>query len=97
VLRAGAASEMVVFVWPSRGALPPLEVAGELRRIGQPSVPLRLEAAPRVVVDPDGFDRYLLDVVAPQVTPGQYAIHFTFRDPATGSSVSSTTTGLLEP
>jgi VWFA-related protein len=97
VLRAGAASEMIVFVWPSRGALPMLEVAGELRRIGQPSVPVRLEAAPRVVVDPDGFDRYLLDVVAPQVTPGQYAIHFTFRDPATGSSVSSTTTGLLEP
>ena len=96
-VRANAASELCVFVWPSRGGSQTLAVAAALHRAGQPPESLRLESPPRVVTDTDGFDRYLLKVRVPPVSSGEYRLRLELRDPTSGSASSSMTTVFVEP
>jgi len=46
---------------------------------------VRVEGAPRVLPDADGTDRYLVSIVAPDITPGVYTLTLAFKDPATGA------------
>jgi VWFA-related protein len=91
-LAAGKPRELCVFVWPA-GAHP--EVTSELVSIGQ-VLPLRLEGGVRVVGDRDGFDRYLLKVVAPQAPPGEYVLRVTLHPPGGGASARSEARVMLE-
>ena len=91
-LTPGHAREACVFVWRDHTAsTPPLEVTGEISRVGEAALPLRLEGAPRVVTDTDGFDRYVVSVVAPLAAQGAYTLRLRFRDPSTGRTASSET------
>ena len=72
-----------MFVWPARSG-PPLNVTGELASLERPAVPVRIEGAPRVVRDADGFDRYVLTVVPPVAPSGSYLLRLTFGDASTG-------------
>ena len=47
-----------------------------------------------MVSDPDGFDRYLVSVTAPDATPGAYTLRLTFSEPGTGRT-SRTATGVV--
>jgi len=87
-LQAGRASKVCVFVW---GAGERVEVTGEIARVGESARPLRIEGAPRVVPDDDGFERYLLTVMAPEVPPGDYSLLLTFREPGTTRIATSET------
>ena len=82
-LRAGQAREVCVFVWPARSGAA-LEVTGEMASLERPALPVRVEGAPRVVRDADGFDRYVVTMVPPAAPPGSYVLRLTFRDAATG-------------
>jgi hypothetical protein len=95
VLTPRQARDLCVFVWPSRGAAGALEVTGEIQGPGQDPVPLVIPDAPRVVSDPDGFDRYLVSVVAPAAPPGDYVLRLRFREAGGGTSLVSTTTAAL--
>jgi hypothetical protein len=92
-LSAGRPRELCIFVWPSGDRL---EVAGEIERPGTGALPLRVEGVPRVIRDPDGFDRYLLRVVPPQAPAGAYALRVTLREPGTTHSARSETEIRLE-
>jgi VWFA-related protein len=92
-LASGWAREVCVFVWRSRtGPTAPLEVTGEIVKSGM-SLPLRIEGPPKVVSDPDGFDRYVFTVAPPEAPPGAYSLGLSFRDPSTGL-VTRTETGI---
>lgn len=81
VLAPGGRGVLCVFAWPSRAAGAPLfEASAELTRPGEDPRPVRIESA-RVQPDPDGFDRYVLTVVAPPAAPaGRYTLRLTFKD-----------------
>jgi hypothetical protein len=81
-LSPGWARQVCVFVWPAGVSLtPPLEIIGEIVRAGAAPIALRVEGEPRVIPDPDGFDRYLIKIVAPEATPsGAYTLRLTFLD-----------------
>jgi hypothetical protein len=74
-------------VWPARAGAA-LEVTAELGADGS-ALPVRIDGAPRVVPDDDGFDRYVVTLVPPVAPPGSYALRLTFRDPANGRLVLS--------
>ena len=97
-LQPGRASELCVFVWrPRTASTDPLEVTGEIARPGEEPLPLRFEGVPQVVADSDGFDRYVVTVVAPEASPGAYALRLVFRDGATGRTTRTETRIALEP
>jgi VWFA-related protein len=87
-LRPGKGREICVFVRPARAGAA-LDVTAELANLSAPALPVRLEGAPRVVPDPDGFDRYVLTIVPPAAPPGTYALRLTFRDAESGGLASS--------
>jgi VWFA-related protein len=84
-LHPGKPSELCVFVWPAGSHL---EVTSEIE-IGAQWLPLRLEGGVRVVRDSDGFDRYLLKVVALPAPAGEYTLRVTLREPGAASSAQS--------
>lgn len=89
-LVAGRPREVCVFVWRDRSASnAPLNVTAEMVREGESALPVRVEDPPRVVSDPDGFDRYLITVVAPEAPVGDYAFRLTFVEPGTGRVVTT--------
>lgn len=98
VLKAGTTREVCVFVWPGR-AEPArrFEVSAELTSPDGPSRAVRIEGAPRVVADKDGFDRYVVTLAVPETPAGAYGLRLTFRDPANGVVSQSRTSVLLEP
>ena len=95
-LTPGRARDACVFVWRARPGSTPLEVTGEIARLGEAPVPLRIEGAPRVFPDPDGFERYVVTVVPPQAARGTYTLRLTFGEPGTGSTTRSETGVFLE-
>jgi VWFA-related protein len=96
-LEPDRASDLCVFVRRAHaGSGDSLEVTGEIARPGEPPLPLRIEGAPRVVSDADGFDRYVVTVVPPPATPGAYALRLTFREAGTGRTARSETQIVLE-
>jgi VWFA-related protein len=82
-LRSGQARDVCMFVWPASPG-PALEVTAEMDGGEGPALPVRLEGAPRVVRDADGFDRYVVTLVPPPAPPGSYRLRLTLRDAATG-------------
>lgn len=96
ILTPGRAREACVFVWRDRtGPLSPFNVSADLIRPGQPAQPIRLEGAPRVVPDSDGFDRYMLKLIPPD-TAGDYTLRLTFADPGTGRTSRTETAITIE-
>ena len=96
-LEPGRARDLCVFVRRARpGSSDPLEVTGEIARPGEAALSLRIEGAPQIVPDADGFDRYVVTVIAPQATPGVYALRLTFRDGATERTTRTETQVVLE-
>jgi len=96
-LQPGRARDLCVFVWRARtGSSDPLEVTGEIARPGEAPLPLRIEGVPQVVPDADGFDRYVVTVVAPPATPGAYALRLKFKDAGTGLTARSEAQIVLE-
>lgn len=90
-LQPGRPRDVCAFLWPARtGAADPLEVTGEIAREGEAALPLGIDGA-RVVPDADGFDRYVVSVVAPGAPAGDYALRLTFRDPGSGQISRSET------
>jgi|CXWL01.1.fsa_nt_gi VWFA-related protein len=86
----GRPREVCVFVWRGRSASnAPMSVTAEMAREGESALPVRVEDPPRVVSDPDGFDRYLITVVASDAPVGEYAFRLTFVEPGTGSAVTT--------
>ncbi len=95
VLAPGSTHQACVLVWRGPAASTgPLEVTGEIARAGDAPRPLRIGAAPRVVPDPDGTARYLVDLVPPDAPPGAYTLRLTFKDPGTGA-IARTETGVV--
>jgi hypothetical protein len=91
-LTPGRARDACVFVWRARtDATPPLELKGEIERRGEAPLPVRIEGAPRVLPDPDGFDRYVVKVVPPSAEAGTYTLRLTFVEPGTGIATRSET------
>jgi VWFA-related protein len=98
VLKAGTVREVCVFVWPARAeATRRFEVSAEFANPGGPPRAVPIEAAPRVVADPDGFDRYVVRLVIPETSPGSYALRLTFRDTVSGLATQSRTSVFVEP
>jgi VWFA-related protein len=95
-LQPGRARDLCVFAWRPAGFSAPLEVAGELARSGEAPLALRIEGAPQVVRDDDGFDRYVVTVVPPEAPLGDYTLRLSFREPVTGGSARSETAVLLQ-
>ena len=84
-LSPGQARDLCVFVWRDRkSSTPPLTVTGDLVRAGETAQPIRIEGAPRVVPDTDGFDRYRVTLVPPDLPSGDYRLRLTFADGGTG-------------
>ena len=91
-LTPGPRTDLCVFAWPARpAAAVPLEVTGEIARPGGAPLPVRIEGAPRVVPDPDGFDRYMVSVVPPARGRRRLLLRLTFREPASGWTAASET------
>jgi hypothetical protein len=88
-LEPGRAAELCVFVWRAGERL---EVTGQIARPGESAKPVRIEGAPRVIPDDDGFERYLVTVVPPEAHAGDYSLRLTFRQPGTAQSATSETT-----
>jgi VWFA-related protein len=85
-------SDLCVLGWPARPAAEgPLQVTGEIARQDQAPLPVRIEGTPKRVADPDGFDRYMVSVVAPPAAAGDYMLRLTFREPASGWTAASET------
>ena len=96
-LRPGQPRDLCVLVWAAdAGASAPLEVAGEIVRPGEAPLSLHIEGVPQVEPDAEGFDRYLMTVVPPRASPGDYTLRLTFRDPGTGRTSLSETAIVLE-
>ena len=96
-LSTGRGRSLCVFVSPARtDSMPPFEVTGEIARPGGVSLPLGIDGAPRVIHDPDGFDRYAVTIVPPDATPGIYTLRLTLTDPATGQTTRSETSIAFE-
>ena len=88
VLTPGRPRDACVFVWRDRAAgTGPFHVTAELLRGGQEAQTVRIDGAPRVVSEADGFDRYVVTVVPPGAAAGAYRIRLTFVEPGTGRSV----------
>jgi hypothetical protein len=86
----GRPREVCVFVWRDRSASnAPFRVTAEMAREGESALPVRVEDPPRVVSDPDGFDRYLITVVAPLAPVGEYAFRLTLVEPGTDRAVTT--------
>jgi VWFA-related protein len=92
-LETGRASELCVFVWR---AVERLEVTGQIVRQGEAARPLGIESVPRVVPDDDGFERYLVTVVPPEASAGDYTLRLTFREPGTTRSAYAETAIRIE-
>ena len=96
-LTPGRPREACVFVWRDRaGSTAPFSVTGELIQSGQAPRSLSLDGAPRVVADEDGFDRYVVTVVVPQVPPGAYTLRLMFVEPGTGRTARTEADVLIE-
>jgi hypothetical protein len=86
-LTPGRSREACVFVWRDRAAgSAPFNVTGELIHSGQEPWPLRIDGAPHVIPDADGFDRYVVTLVPPAASPGAYRLRLIFVEPGTGRS-----------
>jgi VWFA-related protein len=86
----GRSREVCVFVWRDRSASnEPFRVTAEIVREGESPLPVNAEGSPRVVSDPDGFDRYLITIVAPSAPAGNYALRMTFAELGTGRAVTT--------
>jgi len=96
VLRPGQSRDACVFVWPQTPAGSALEVSGEIVRDGETAKPVRITNTPRVVVDPDGFDRYVISIVVPDTEPGDYRLRLKFAEPGTNRSSLSESTIRIE-
>ncbi len=97
VLKAGTTREVCVFVWPGRAEpMRRFEVGAELTSQDGPPRAVRIEGAPRVVADKDGFDRYVATLVVPETPTGAYGLRLTFRDPANGVVTQSRTSVFVE-
>lgn len=81
-LKNGAATEVCVMSWkgPSYATTSPLEVSADLLGTAGQVVPLPM-AAPRIVADADGFQRFVLSLRLAGVPPGQYTLRVGFREP----------------
>lgn len=89
-LSPGHGREVTVFVWPARAtSAPPFEVTAEITQPGQAPLALRIDGGVRVVADSDGFDRYVLKVLAPDAAEGPYTLRLIFRDPASRTATST--------
>jgi VWFA-related protein len=87
ILKPGQPRDACVFVWRDReGTTVPFNVTAELVRPGQSPLPVRIQGAPRVVPDSDGFDRYVVSIVPPNAVAGDYALRLTFVEPLTGKT-----------
>jgi VWFA-related protein len=96
-LTPGSIRDICVFVWPARqGATPAFDVAAEIIGPGNTSRALTFDSAPVVVKDGDGFDRYVVPVIGPEASSGNYTLRLTFRDPSTGQRTTTETTVWLE-
>jgi VWFA-related protein len=90
-LEPGQASDLLVFLWRAAGGSGrPLDVTGEIARPGEAPLPLRVDRV-RVVPGPDGVDRCVVSVAAPEAPPGDYALRLVLRDPDTGQSTRAET------
>lgn len=90
VLTPSRARDACVFVWRERAdGAAPFDVTAELIRAGQAPQSVRIDGAPRVVSEADGFDRYVVTLVTPAVAAGAYRLRLTFLDPRTGRSFRS--------
>ena len=95
ILRQGQPRDACVFVWRDRrGSAAPFTVTAELVRSGQAPLPIRIDGAPRIVPDADGFDRYVLSIVPAAGVTGEYTLRLTFVDAGTGRT-SRTETGVV--
>jgi hypothetical protein len=96
-LTPGRARDACVFVWRDReGSKAPFSVTGELIQSGQAPRPVRIEGPPRVVPDEDGFDRYVVTVLAPQAPAGAYTLRLMFVEPGTGRTTRTESGVLIE-
>lgn len=94
-LRPGELRDACVFVWRDRtGPAAPFSVTADLIRSGQLPMPVRIDGAPRIVPDADGFDRYVLSIVPPPDAAGDYTLRLTFVEAGTGRT-SRTETGVV--
>jgi VWFA-related protein len=92
----GRPREVCVFVWRDRSASnPPFRVTAEIVREGESPLPVNVDGPPRVVSDPDGFDRYLITVVAPSAPAGDYALRMTFAELGTARAMTTQTAVVL--
>ena len=89
-LEPGQAGDLLVFVWRAGGSGRPLDVTAELARPGEAALPLRVDGV-RVVPGPDGVDRCLVSVTAPEAPPGDYSLRLVLRDSDTGRSARAET------
>jgi VWFA-related protein len=96
ILKPGQPRDACVFVWRDRAERTvPFNVTAELVRPGQSPLPVRIEGAPRVVLDADGFDRYVVSIVPPNAVAGDYALRLTFVEPLTGRTSHTETTVVI--
>ena len=65
-------------------------MTAELARPGEAALPLRVDGV-RVVPGPDGVDRCLVSVTAPEAPPGDYSLRLVLRDSDTGRSARAET------
>lgn len=85
-LARGAGREVCVMAWSGaqQGSTSPYEVSVEL--LGAMSArPIRLDGAPRIVSDADGFQRFVFTLDPGAAEPGEYTLRVSFRDPGTGT------------
>ncbi|MBX7186821.1 MAG: VWA domain-containing protein [Vicinamibacteria bacterium] len=97
VLTPGRARDACVFVWRDRASgAQAFNVTAELIQGGQEPRTVRIDGSPRIVADPDGFDRYVVTLLPPAAAPGPYRLRLTFIEPGTGRSVRTETEVDLE-
>lgn len=96
-LKAGERRVACVYAWrDGPGADPAFHVTGELVGASGDTHPVVIDGSPRVVPDPDGFDRYLLTVVPPVVPTGIYRLRLSFQEPGTGRTSRTETAVFVE-
>lgn len=85
-----------MFVWPHSPDGGALDVTGEILRPGEVSRPTQLMADPKIFVDHDGFDRYVVSIAAPDTEPGMYTLRLKLTEPGTNRSHASETSIRIE-
>jgi hypothetical protein len=96
-LTPGQSRDACVFVWRDRNrASVSFQINAELIRSGQPPLPVHIDGAPRIVPEADGFDRYVLRLIPPAGSNGEYTLRLTFEEQGTGKTSRTETSVSVE-